>query len=177
VLTISLNDVNKQINVIGSDRAQLEVRSINGDLLTKLKYKVSGDTLILSGLQSEEIKTMKISVFVPKGSLKGIIANRSEVSVKGLQQELFHISQKAGSMLINDCSIEKIELDLTTAYLDISDANVDTVSATIQTSTVHIFAPIGLLQGSMKNGSFLRLNDVGEIQLKKDESSRLSLYQ
>jgi hypothetical protein len=53
---------------------------------------------------------------------------------------------------------------------------MDTVSTKIETSTVNIFAPIGLLKGSMKNGSFLRLNDVGEIQLKKDESSKLTLY-
>src|SRR5688572_19543448 len=63
-----LNDIDKNVNVIASDRAQLEVRSFSGDLLTKLKYKISDDTLTLSGLQSKGIKTIKISVFVPNTS-------------------------------------------------------------------------------------------------------------
>jgi hypothetical protein len=69
-------------------------------------------------------------------------------------------------------------MDLTNrSFLDISDTNVDTLSATIDASEVHISSPVGLVQGAMKNDSFLRLGNIQEIQIKKDESSRLNLYQ
>src|SRR5687768_6562742 len=52
-----LQNLDKQVNVVGSDRARLEVRSISGNLLQKLNYQVSGDTLTLSEGNSEEVKT------------------------------------------------------------------------------------------------------------------------
>ena len=171
------NGVDKQINVIGSDRAELEVRSLSGDFLKKLKYKFSGDTLTLSGLQSEETKTIKISVFVPKARLKEITPNSSSADVRGLQPAHLKISQTSASIWLNDSRIAKIEMDLNHSYLHISGTNVDTLSAKIERSQVNIYSPVGLVQGTMKNDSFLRLINIGEIQLKKDESSRLNMFQ
>jgi hypothetical protein len=171
-----LSDVDKTINVIGSDRAQLEVRSLSGDLLKKLTYKLSGDTLILSGFQSEAIKTMKISVFVPRASLKSIAVNSSSVVVKGLHQDLLRISQKSANIWITDITIGKLDVDLDRSYLDISAAHLDTVSATIEKSTANIFTPVGMLQGNLKNNAFLRMTDIEEIQLTKDITSKLTLY-
>lgn len=172
-----LKDVNKQIDVIGADRAQLEVRSLSGGLLTKLKYKISGDTLTVSGLQSEGIKTIKISVFIPKTSLKGIMVNSSGVSVDGLQSDLLNISQSSGRIWMSNNKIANVRIDLSNrSFLDVNSTSLDTLSANIEGSQVHISSPVGLVQGSMKNNSLLRLGDIREIQLKKDESSRLNIY-
>jgi len=171
-----LNDVEKVVNVVGSDQPLLEVRSITGDVLKKLTYSVSGDTLTLSGFDADDRNNFKITVFVPSAHFKAITVNSSEVNIKGLTTGLLTIDQKKGSISVSDCRIAKIELDLNAAYLDISDATVDTVSAQIEASTVNIYSPLILLQGSIKNQSILRLGDAQEIQLKKDESSRLNLH-
>jgi hypothetical protein len=63
------------------------------------------------------------------------------------------------------------------SFFDINATKLDTLSTTIEGSEVHINSPIGRLQGSMKNNAYLRLNGLKEIQLKKDESSRLLLFQ
>jgi hypothetical protein len=173
-----LNGLDKEINVIGSDLARLEVRSLSGDLLSKLKYKVSNDTLTLSGLQSEGIKRIKISVFVPKTGLKGISVNSTVVIVEGLQADLLNLSQNGGRIWMSGSIIGRIQLGLSNqSFLDISGTKLDTLSATVEGSEVHINSPVGLLQGSMKNKSSLHLNDIREIQLNKDESSRLNMYQ
>lgn len=172
-----LQDVDKQVNVVGSDRARLEVRSISGDLLQKLNYEVSGDTLTLSKLKSEELRTFKITFFVPKAHLKAISVNTAEAIVKGLDQELLIVSQNAGRIRMSENKIGTIQLDVSDkSYLDMSAKGLDTLQARIDNSNVHIAAPIRVLRGSMKNKSFLRAGDIDEIQFVKDDSSRLSLY-
>ena len=171
-----LNDAVKNIEIVGADRAQLEVRSFSGGLLEKLKYGFSGDTLTLSGFESEDINRFRISIFVPKG-LKGIIVNNSAAAVRSLELDHLYISLNSGRAWMSDSRIAKIEMDVSNkSYLDISGSDVDTLSATIEESRIHIYSPIGVLQGSMKNSSFLQLNNINEIQLKKDENSRLNLY-
>lgn len=172
-----LQNLDKQVNVVGSDRAQLEVRSISGDLLQKLNYSVSGDTLTLSKLKSEEVRTFKITLFVPNAHLKGIRVNAAEAIVKGLEQKLFIVSQRAGRTWMSDNEIATIQLDVSDrSYVDISAEGLDTLVAKIDNSNVHVAAPIRLLRGSMKNKSFLRASDIDEIQFSKDDSSRLNLY-
>lgn len=178
VAYLVLQDLDQNITVIGSDHPRLEVRSISGDLLKKIKHNISGDTLTLSELKSEERKTVKISVFVAKASLKGMTVNTAAASVKGLEQKLLHISQNAGRIWMADNKIGKVHLEVSgKSHIDISATALDTLSAKIDNSEVLISSPVGFLQGSMKNNSFLRMNRIDEIQFKQDESSRLNFYQ
>jgi hypothetical protein len=177
VTHLILKDLDRQVNVIGSDRSQLEVRSISGDLLAKLKYKVSGDTLTISGLQSEGVKTMKISVFIPEKGLRGITVKSSVAIVKGLHPDVLNISQTSGTILISESAIGKIQMDLNQAFFEMSGTNVDTVSVNLERSQVSFYSPVGLMKGVMKDEAYLRLHDVQGIQLKKDESSRVNVFQ
>jgi hypothetical protein len=173
-----VTNLEKEVSVIGSDRPRLELRSSSGNWLAKLKYKVSGDTLMLSGLQSEETRTLRISVFVPKTSFKGITVNENMVIVEALQQDFLQLSQNAGRVWMSGSIIGRIQMDLSNkAYLDISGTKLDTLSAEIEGSEVRMSSPVGLVQGSLKNKAFLQVSHIQEIQLKKDESSRLNIYQ
>jgi hypothetical protein len=169
--------VGNSINVTGADRSVLEVRSFTGDFLGKVKYKVSGDTLTISGILSEATERVKISVILPKTSLKGIAVDGSVLRIEGLQSAHLSISQNSGSIRMTGSTIGKTELNLNKGYFEISETRLDTVSATLERSQVNIFSLVGLLKGSMKNESAVRVNDVQEIQLKKDESSRLYMMQ
>ena len=174
---LNLNDFDKNVNVIGSDRSQLEVRSFSGDLLKKVKYEISGDTLTLSGLLLEDAKNFRVSVFVPEAGLKGINVKSSHAIIEALQQGFLQLSQNSGRVWLSKNKIAKIQLDLShLSFLDISTTKVDTVSAAIEGSEVRISSPVGLVQGSVKNNSLLLLDEIQEIQVKKDESSRLRLY-
>jgi hypothetical protein len=178
IIHLVLNGVDKNINinVVGSDKSSLEVRSINGDLLKDVKYAVSGDTLTLTGIDVEDHKNLKITVFVPATNFKAIHANNSRATIKGLNTSLLNIDQSAGEISVTDCNIAKIELNLNAAHLIISEATVETMSVEIEASTVNIHSPLIILQGSLKNQSLLLIEDAQEIQLKKDDKSRLNLY-
>ena len=62
------------------------------------------------------------------------------------------------------------------SFFDVS-CELDTLSASIEESEAYISVPVSVLEGSMKNRSFLRVTDIGVIQFEKDETSRLNLYQ
>lgn len=173
---VVLRDVDYRIEVIGSDHPKLEVRSITGDLLKELKHKISGDTLTLSEFKSADRKMVRISVFVPKASLKGITANAAEANVKGLNQELLYISQHAARIWMTGNKIGKIHMSVSgKSHLDISATALDTLSAKIDNSEIFIYSPVGRLEGSMENNSFMRMGDIDEIEFSKDKSSRLDL--
>jgi hypothetical protein len=173
-----IQDLNQDIAVVGSDQPRLEVRSISGNLLNRLKYNISGDTLTLSEFQPEEKRMVSISVFVPEAVLKGMTVNDSRANVKGLKQELLYISQNAGQIFMSDNKIDKVHLEVSSkSYLHITATSLDTLSTKIDNSQVIISSPVGVLTGSMENHSSLQMNRIDEIQFKKDESSRLHLNQ
>ena len=178
VAYLVLHDLDKDINVIGSDQPRLEVRSFAGDLLQRVNYKISGDTLTLSDLKAEDVKTIKITVFVPKTGLHGMTVDSAAAIVKGLERDYLYISQYAGRISMSDNKIAKILLKaLGQSYFDIWATELDTLSATIEESQVAISSPIKRLEGSMKKNSFLRVHDIGDIEFKKDESCTLTWYQ
>ena len=172
-----LQDINKNIQVTGSEQPRLEVRSLSGDALKKLKYSISGDTLLVSGISEENLSAVKITVFVPHSALKGIEVTRAEASIEGLQQDLLKISQNSGRIDLGTNTISKIEIDLSNkAVMEIVTPGLDSLSASLDNSKVYISSPLGLLYGSMKNSSYLYLTNIQEIQFKKDESSQFSMY-
>jgi hypothetical protein len=173
-----LNDCDKDVNITGSDHTRLEVRSLSGSLLEKLKYKISGDTLTLSGFQSKVAGGLRLSVFVAKPGLRGIIVKSSSGTIEGLQQESLQLSENAGRIWMSENKISNIQTDLSNgSSLSIAKTTLDTLSARIDGSQLHVLAPVGLVQGSIENNSRLQLNELQEIQVKKDKGSRLFMYQ
>jgi hypothetical protein len=172
-----LNDVDKQIRVIGSDSTQLEARSLSGGILAKLSYKISNDTLTISGFQSDDIETTRISVLIPGNALRGINVKSAVANIDGIVVDALQISQTSGTIWMSESKIGKIDADLAQSYLDVSRSDIDTLSGTFARSQVSVYSSVGLMRGSLKEGTVLRLSGVSEMQLKKDESSRLYMLQ
>jgi hypothetical protein len=177
VSSIKVIGVDRDVHVIGSNKSRLEVRSLTGDMLTKLKYNISGDTLMLTGFQSEENKRVKISVFISNASLKVITINKASVVVEGLQQDYLHLLENGGRIWMRNNNISSIKMNASNqSFLNITGDSIDTVSANVEGSEIHIYAPIRILQGSLINKAFMQVTEVLEIQVKKDESSRLNMH-
>jgi hypothetical protein len=165
------------IRVIADDNPRLEVRSFSGDLLKQIKYELSGDTLKLTGMRTEENRKFKITVFVPRTNFHTMNVNSSSVSVDGLELKELRISQKSANIWMSDCRIKKLQMTASgQSYLELSSSVVDVLSAELHSSQVVLSSPIELLEGSMEQASFMRVTEVSDIQFKKDESSTLNLF-
>lgn len=173
-----LTDLNRDVNVIGSDQPRLEVRTLKGNALKEMQHSISGDTLILSDLTWDHKEAIKISLFVPKSALKALTVDSAGAIVKGLDQHSLRISQKAGRIRMSDNKIVSIHVKaLGGSYLDISSTTLDTLSAEIEASQTYIWSSLKRLKGSMTNNAFLRVQNVDDIQLKKDNTSTINWYQ
>lgn len=178
VTHVVLRDVDKAVYVVGSDKPRLEVRSFSGNLLQSVKHVISGDTLIVFGLRSQDIQMAKISVFVPRVALEQIKVDSAEAIVSGLNLDRLGISQSAGRIRLSDSRITTIHINASAkSYLDVTTTEVDTLSAHIEESEMLISSPVGRMEGSMKNNSYLRVHDLGNIEFTKDKTSRFNLYQ
>ena len=175
---VVLRNLDESINIVTSDKPQLEVRSLSGDALEAVKYKISGDTLTLYDLQSDDIKPVRITVFVRPGGLQGMRVDSAAATVKGLTQEHLHITQENGGRIaISDSKIGNIRMQMSGGSdLNIYTTELDTVSASIEESQVFIAASFERLEGFMRNNSLLRVYDIGDVEFKKDESSTLTWY-
>lgn len=172
-----LNDLDKEVQIRAADSSVLHVRSFSGDILKRLKYRISGDTLTISALESKDVKNMKITIFVRYASLKAVTANSCRVMIDGLQQDALTISQTAAHFWMSDNNIGKVQSDLAqNSFLNISTTALDTLSLNIKESEMQVWSPVGLVEGSMKGKSSLRLTLIEEITLKKDVTSTLSIY-
>jgi len=172
-----LNDVDREVRILRADSSRLEVRSLTGDMLARLKYVVSGDTLTLSGLKSERNERVNISVFISNTSLRQIMINRAAINLSGLKQDYLFILENAGRVWMRDNKISRIKVKASNqSFMNITGPDIDSLALGINESEVRVYPSVGFLQGSMENKATLQLNNVLEVQLKKDSTSRLSVY-
>lgn len=173
---VVLNDLHHNINITGADRNRLEVRSLSGDLLKDFRYEISGDTLKLSQANSTIKEPVRVLLFV-SGGLKGISVKSSEAVFRNVRLEHLHVLENSGHVWISGSSIPNIDLDLSNgSSFDIAGPGLDTLSLRINRSNVNVPSSVEVVRGSMENDSFLLVSEPGEIHLKKDKTSRLSLY-
>lgn len=174
-----LPELDHPIYIIGSDNPRMEVKSTTGDLLRKLKYSLSSDTLSLEQLEVEEDVPVNITIYVPKKSFRGVTLNGAVAIIKDLEQERFIISLNEGRIeMTENNKVVDIQLNAHNSYFYLSgNTNVfETVSVAIDNSKVIVDTQIKLLKGTMENNSYLGLSGAAEIQFKKDVTSNLNLY-
>ncbi|MGK7390112.1 MAG: hypothetical protein ACNS60_07165 [Candidatus Cyclobacteriaceae bacterium M2_1C_046] len=181
--TVDLSSVNyvvisgleKPTKIYSSSDPRLEVRSISGDMLKNLKYSIKGDTLYVA--QQELDERVDVSIYVSANSFKGLTVNDSGVTIEGLDQEELSVFQDAGWITINSKNnIGNIKLNSkNSAQFQLQDTALDTLFVQMEGSKATITAPVKFVEGSIAQGSFLRMTDTEEIRFKRDESSRLYL--
>lgn len=173
-----LRGVDKQIDVVGSDRPRLEIRRLREVSPQPVGYTIAGDSLILTEAKAEDLKLVRITIYVSMRDLKQISVDRSGITVKGFRLDTLQVVQRSGRVWMSDSSIGNIELDASDkSHFEIYGDALPALSAKVNDSEVILGVPVGSLTGEIKNNSLLRLTDIKNIEVNKDESSRMSLYQ
>jgi hypothetical protein len=173
---LKIPDIDQRIVVSGSNRPGIEVKSISGNVLQYLKYEMEGDTLSIKSLELLKKEAVYISIYVPKNTFKGFTSTNAMVTISELDQETLDISQNDGWIKMSASNkISKLNLNVqNSARFNLVNGKVDTLNAFMNTAEVLTNEQIKLVKGSMTNDSYLHLVGTSEIQIKKDESSRLT---
>jgi hypothetical protein len=169
-------DLDQRIIVSGSNKSGIEVKSFSGDLLKNLKYEILGDTLNIISLELLKKEAFNISIFVPNSTFRGLASTNAMVTISDLDQETLDISQHDGWIKMSASNkISKLNLNVqNSARFNLVNGEVDTLNAIMNNAEVLTNEQIKLVKGSMTNDSYLHLVGTSEIQIKKDESSRLT---
>ncbi len=168
--------LDKRILITGSDKSQLEVRSLSGDLLQKLQYSFQDGKLHLQDLDIRDDEPIQISIYVPSNSLRRIISEGTFLSVNGLNLEVLDIQQDKGWVTLNEKNhIRRLQVESVYGNFVMNESTADTLVLAIRNADVTINSPVRSLDGIMSDTSYLRMYGVDEIRLKKDESSTIYL--
>lgn len=173
---LNLEDIGHRITIHGSNKPGIEVKSITGDVLQYLKYNLEGDTLSIKSMDMEKKQALNISIYVSKSSFKGLRADNAFLYISDLQQETLDIHQNDGWIKMTASNeITTLNLNMkNSAHFNLQDVGLDTLNPTMNEAEVLTNDPIKIVKGSMTNDSYLHLIGTSEIQIKKDESSRLT---
>ncbi|MBK6267319.1 hypothetical protein JKA74_19915 [Marivirga sp. S37H4] len=173
-----LPEMEQRIDIIGSDQAKLEVRSISGDLLQKVKYQIVGDTLTITPPALEENENVKITLYVKKNYFRGMTVNSPGMRIDSLDQQELNIIQNSGWIrMLDHNKVNQLNIKASNeGSLNIEGMELDLLNVQLDDSKVVSNAGIKILEGSISNESFLYLGSTDEIRMKKDDSSRIDLY-
>ncbi len=173
VKQLTLENLGKHVYMYASDTARLEVRSNEGQLMQKLKYRQIGEELILEKLDISEDQAIRISIFLPPQSLHTITTHGASLTIYGLEQRDLKISQEDGWIRFsNDSRIGKLTLQTSDAYFNVSESDLDTLIIESRNSEITVDSPVRILEGNLQDTTFLRMYKVDDIRLKRDEMSR-----
>jgi hypothetical protein len=78
---------------------------------------------------------------------------------------------------MSESTVARMQLNMSESSLDVFETNLDSLSAQTERSHVSISSTVKVLQGSINDGTFLYVGDIDDIQLKKDNTSRLVITQ
>jgi len=171
---VIIADLGQRIYLKSSDKPGLEFKSRSGDLASKLIYEINGDTLNLKKLNLEENTRLDLTLFVPK-ELTGMEVNAASVHISDFEQSTFSIIQTGGRIVFND-NIKLSKLNIVSsqsAEYDDFGSDIDTLALDLDDSSVEIRTYVGRIEGSMKNDSYLYVENTDDIEFKKDDSSTI----
>lgn len=173
-----VRDIDRYIHIEKSDTStHLEVRSISGAKLQNLKYRVSGDTVTLLGLDDDDKNSIRVTVFVSANRFEGVTIDGAAATIRNLDMDNLKIAQNRGWIRISDCEFKRLEVKASQqSYFECFSTAIDTLTLTMESSQLSVWSTVRRLEGSITNGASLRLQQAEEIEFRKDETSNLYLY-
>lgn len=174
---IKLNDPGKRINIQSSNESRIEMRSKEGGLLSKLKYTIEGDTLIMDQVEMDDVR-FSLTIYVSESNFTGLYANDASVYISDLDLPVMAIIQSGGRVVFdNDIYLQRLLLQASQdATFAMHNGRIDTVTLNMDQSDATIRSKIGRLEGYMANRSGLFAESINDIEFKKDKSSSIRLF-
>lgn len=176
---INFHNVNTNFTISSSSEVppRIEVWSQKGGAASRVKYNIKNDTLNILSVAEGEDDLYQLKISLKPNQLKGLDMADSRVSLVDLEQDSLDISQKNGYFYIsNSPAIKHIKIDATpSSSADLNNLDLETAIIISDDASIRVNSEVKHIQGSLKNGSYLYVQSVEDIQFKKDNSSRLNI--
>ena len=169
-----VDDPGSRLYIKSSKEPRLELRSGSGDFLSKVEYEIKGDTLIIGQLNLEDEAHFDLTLFIPENFI-GIEAKETSLHLSEIYQPNLSINQEGGrTVLNNDIKLWKLSITGSlSAELDVFNSDIDTLTLDIDDSSVEMRTYVSRVEGSVRNDSYLYVENVDDLDFKKDRSSTI----
>jgi hypothetical protein len=176
---LSINNCSN-IELIRNDSASIEVIHQKDSVSRVLDYITRGDTLFINDIRKSGRNIFSCKIHAT-GSLGQIVLKNSDINMKNLKTGNLAFSLDGSSISINN---EKAQVSAISA-LDVSAINhstfntgefrVDSINLVLQKSEVYLELIAEKIHGTLADSSKVYSRQVGEINLKKDQTSLMIL--
>lgn len=176
IAVISVQSMNESIVVQSATDPRIELRSLSGDRIDKLIYQQVGDTLILQELNVPDNEHTHITVYVSESTFKGLETVESRITIRDFSKRSFELKQTAGFVRFaenNTINVLNAAVSGDGAF-NFEGSMLDTVSLQLENARARINSGAVHVNGVM-NDSYLSINNIHHIDLKKDNASRLQV--
>lgn len=173
-----VKDLDQRVILNISDSPMIKSKAVRDNPLAALDYDLIGDTLIINDLGLRENDQGDFTIYaLPE--LTSITSISSYLSMYRFDIDSLTINQSGGGMTIyNSRGLQYLDLTLIEGgTFDISDIPIEDVNVTVDEGEARLRSDIHTIRGNVKNRSSLTLNEVRDIQLSKDETSTIRMYQ
>ena len=173
-----IEGLDQRVYIKPSESPMITTRTVRENPMAALDYALNGDTLIIHdlGLQSNDQGQFTI---YSGAQLKSLTSVDSYFQLGEYEVDSLVIDQQGGRGSIYDMSgLDHLGLSVKrNAEFDVYNARAGSVNLIIDHGNVEFRSPIISLRGSMKHNSYLSLQGVQNFAFKKDDSSRLRIFE
>jgi hypothetical protein len=175
-----LNDI-RNVAIVQSDSCAIAVGMLDNSTAPEINYKIKGDTLIINSFDKVVGTQTFVSVYMAN-PLKQIDLINSDIRIPKYNSDNLLLSLDRSSVIFNNRinSPAKIKilniLAKNKSVILTNTLEVDKLNITLQNSEVTIRGNIVMISADLSEGSRLTAKQPGELSVKRDLSSKISIF-
>lgn len=173
-----IKGLDQRVYIKPGDSPQITTRTVRKNAFEAVDYELKGDTLVINDLGLESNDQGQFTIYSP-GKLKSLISVDSYYQLGDYRVDSLIIDQHGGRGSIHNIrGLDHLRLAIKwNGEFDVLDTDTESVELQIDDSNVEFRSPIKSLTGTMENDSYLSLHGVQNFDFKKDETSRLRIFE
>jgi hypothetical protein len=165
------------LQVMSAQQSKITVTQGKGENDPRIKYHQKGDTLFIDEIGfGQHSRSLLVRLQTPSENLHLIQASNSGFSISDFNSNNLQVKLDHSRLDIGDHENSKImSLDITginNSSIDAHQGKLDTVLLYLDHSEARLSVSIRKLKAVMANHSSISRDNVGDLEVKKDDSSR-----
>ena len=173
---------NSNFNLMQGDSSYIETAYAKDSIPPSLNYKIKGDTLVVIEISQSHSKDSYPSIRIfSTDSLKSIILKNSDINIVKLKSAKINLNMDQSSIWFNQDSVNlssfsSLEIMAKNhSNINATSFKIDNLSINLQKSEADLAILAGKLNGTISDSSRVSTRLAGEISLKADKTSTVSI--
>lgn len=173
-----IKGLDQRVYIKPGNSPKITTRTVRENAFGAVDYQMKGDTLVINDLGLERNDQGQFTIYSP-GTLKSLTSVDSYYQLHDYRVDSLVIEQHGGQGSIQNLrGLNHLALTVKwNGEFDVFESRTESVDLYVDQGNVEFRSPINSLTGSMVNDGYLSLYGVQNFNFKKDETSRLRIFE